>query len=123
QIENLDLDNLDIKEHSTSNTKKEYVALNEYDILLLPYQDLGPTLDTPLLVIEGLVSNCKVIVSNIGSLSNISGNLYFVDNIDCAKDYLDQIEKSSREELKPITYDYSVESFGNQFLETIKKQS
>lgn len=115
----LELDCIKIVSPTTEN--KSILPLNEYDLLLLPYQDLGPTLDTPLLILEGLSSNCKIITSNIASLNFIEGNIFFVDNY---YDYLAFIEAindvSNKENVKNIM-NYSTNSFGNLYLKSLRE--
>jgi glycosyltransferase involved in cell wall biosynthesis len=76
--------NVHIGSRGDSNSGDEAILddsilpLGEYDVLLLPYQDLNQTIDTPLLVVEGLVSCCKVVTSDIGGLKSLSMNLFAV---------------------------------------------
>ena len=52
-------------------------ALLNTDILLLPYYKLSSTVDTPLLLLEGLASLCIVITPNLGNLQEIFGKSKF----------------------------------------------
>ena len=73
-------------------TKSDYPDLSEIDILLLPYQSLAPTVDFPLLLMEGQVAGCQVIASNIGALSSLPGQLHLVDNYTSKQAFIDSIE-------------------------------
>jgi glycosyltransferase involved in cell wall biosynthesis len=118
KISNLKLDYLKIDSHNSKN--KSPLPLDQYDILLLPYQDLGPTLDTPLLILEGLSSNCKVITSNIESLNSIEGNIYFVNDYSNYLSYIEMINNiSDKENLKTIQ-DYSTNNFGEMYLQSLR---
>lgn len=62
--------------------------LKETDILLLPYQQLSSTIDTPMLLLEGMASLCAVIAPAAGSIPEIYGSSAFLlsekhDDIAC----------------------------------------
>jgi len=79
-INALDLDYLKVVGRVNNFNHSSYLPLYNFDILLLPYQRLGLTIDIPLLVLEGLISGCNVVTSDIGDLSVLKGNIYTVDN-------------------------------------------
>ena len=47
--------------------------LRETDVLLLPYRKLSSTVDTPLLLLEGMASLCAVIAPRLGDLHDLYG--------------------------------------------------
>lgn len=113
------IDEVKIANHA-NNAEMNYLPLGDYDILLLPYQDLGPTLDTPLLVLEGLASGCKVITSAIISLESLS-NLYLVKEYQSPQKYLEAIEKYAATEVHRIDLSkYSSDKLVENYLDTIK---
>jgi glycosyltransferase involved in cell wall biosynthesis len=52
--------------------------LKDTDILLLPYRKLSSTIDTPMLLLEGMASLCAVITPAEGSIPNIYGSSPFL---------------------------------------------
>ncbi len=120
ELQNLNLDYLKIVEHDAQN--KTPFVLSDYDILLLPYQDLGPTLDTPLLILEGLSSGCKVVTSNLPPLNDITGNIYFVDKFKSSQSFIDKIGEVRDIKPKANYEDYSSETFGNKYLSSLRKK-
>jgi len=48
-------------------------TLKNTDILLLPYRRLSSTIDTPLLLLEGMASLCAVVTRKLGNISEIYG--------------------------------------------------
>jgi len=119
ELNDLKLNHIEIVSHINQN--QSTLPLNEYDLLLLPYQDIGPTLDTPLLILEGLSSKCKVITSNIEPLNTIDGNIYFVDDFTNYIAFVDVINKASTGKLIKNINDYSTNNFGNCYLRTLKE--
>jgi len=55
-------------------------VLAETDILILPYRKLSSTVDTPLLLLEGMASLCAVIVPSVGDIPSVYGPGYCVLN-------------------------------------------
>lgn len=51
--------------------------LQETDILLLPYRKLSSTVDTPLLLLEGMANLCAIISPNLGDIHHIYGASIF----------------------------------------------
>ncbi|MDT8308004.1 MAG: hypothetical protein RQ866_00625 [Bacteroidales bacterium] len=51
--------------------------LHNSDILLLPYQKLSSTVDTPLLLLEGMASLCTIITPPLGDLHLLYGESIF----------------------------------------------
>jgi glycosyltransferase involved in cell wall biosynthesis len=119
KLQNLKIDELKIVAHQKD--KNQILPLDKYDILLLPYQDLGPTLDTPLLILEGLSSNCKIITSNIEPLNYINGNIFFVDNFSNSSAFVKKIEEVWNKKNIANTTDYSTTTFGNAYLNSLKE--
>ena len=118
KLQNLKIDELKIVAHQRD--KNQILPLNKYDILLLPYQELGPTLDTPLLILEGLSSNCKIITSNIEPLNYIKGNIFFVNDFSNPQAFSEKIEEIFEEKNLANTYDYSTDAFGKMYLSSLK---
>lgn len=48
------------------------------DILVQPYKTLINTLDTPLLLLEGMASLCAVLTTNVGSIKEIYGDSVYI---------------------------------------------
>ena len=51
--------------------------LKETDILVLPYEKLSSTVDTPLLLLEGMANLCAVVTPSLGELHDIYGESIF----------------------------------------------
>lgn len=49
------------------------LVLRETDVLLLPYRRLSSTVDTPLLLLEGMASLCAVMTPPLGDMPSIYG--------------------------------------------------
>ena len=47
--------------------------LRDTDILLLPYQKLSSTIDTPVLLLEGMASLCAILTRPLGDIPEIYG--------------------------------------------------
>jgi glycosyltransferase involved in cell wall biosynthesis len=52
--------------------------LKDTDILLLPYRRLSSTIDMPVLLLEGMASECAVITRAMGDIPSIYGNSPFL---------------------------------------------
>jgi len=48
-------------------------TLKSTDILLLPYRKLSSTIDTPLLLLEGMASLCTIVTRKLGNIPEIYG--------------------------------------------------
>jgi len=76
------------------------------DILFLPYKTLSTTLDTPLVVLEGLAHLCPILGIAHGDLKHIYGHdKYFFDEsatLDQRLDLLQRLEKNLDEERQRI---------------------
>jgi glycosyltransferase involved in cell wall biosynthesis len=48
-------------------------TLKNTDILLLPYRKLSSTIDTPLLLLEGMASLCAIVTHKLGNIPDIYG--------------------------------------------------
>ncbi len=53
-------------------------VLKETDILIQPYRRLSSTIDTPLLLLEGMASLCAVLTKPFGNIPDIYGNSKFI---------------------------------------------
>ncbi|MCP4713526.1 MAG: glycosyltransferase [Deltaproteobacteria bacterium] len=53
------------------------LCLQQTDILLLPYRKLSSTVDTPLLLLEGMANLCAIITPPLGSLHDLYGTSRF----------------------------------------------
>lgn len=57
-------------------------VLRETDILLLPYDKLSSTVDTPLLLLEGMANLCVIITRPLGNMPEIYGtDKFMLDNL------------------------------------------
>ncbi len=116
RLQNINPDKLEIEEHKNENRERAFLPLNQYDILLLPYQELGPTLDTPLLILEGLASGCIIVTSGIEPVSSIEGNIIFVKNFTESSQFIDAIKRIKNPESTRVASDFSSETFGEKYL-------
>ncbi len=103
-----------------------YLPLHQYQVLLLPYQDLSPTLDTPLLVLEGLAAKCSIVTSSLLHLSNIQENITFVNPYQKPEAYIKAIETIVVQRQQnlldaPDLTDYSATAVYEQYIHSIKK--
>jgi len=93
--------NIDINIEKVKKTKftkmmeESILPLRNFEILFLPYQKLLPTLDTPLLVLEGLAAGCKIITSDIGNLDQFQDNLFLVKDYHNHISFLTSLGKKS----------------------------
>jgi glycosyltransferase involved in cell wall biosynthesis len=53
-------------------------TLKNTDILLLPYRKLSSTIDTPLLLLEGMASLCAIVTRKLGDIPEIYGPSLFL---------------------------------------------
>jgi len=120
-INSLNIDYLDISDQKKVYKQISYLPLHNFDILLLPYQDLAFTLDIPLLVLEGLVAGCNVVTSNIGDISLLEGNIYTVDNYSDCSNFSKMIRSSTNKEYKNGNYkQFLISSVGKRYLQSLK---
>lgn len=68
--------------------------LHRTDILLLPYRKLNSTVDTPLLLLEGMAALCSVITPSMGDLHDTYGNSMFNLTTWNCNEVIDMIEKN-----------------------------
>lgn len=72
-------------------------ALRETDVLVLPYRQLSSTIDTPMLLLEGMASLCAIVIRRVGDIPYIYGESDFLlpgdGNLDQAFDWLVNISK------------------------------
>jgi glycosyltransferase involved in cell wall biosynthesis len=59
--------------YSPEVESRVHEILCETDVLLLPYAKLSSTIDTPLLLLEGMAHLCAVVTRPLGSISEIYG--------------------------------------------------
>jgi len=58
-------------------------VLRETDILLLPYDKLSSTVDTPLLLLEGIAHLCAIVTRPLGNMPEIYGtDKFMLDNLE-----------------------------------------
>ncbi|MCD6241312.1 glycosyltransferase [Candidatus Bathyarchaeota archaeon] len=118
KLNSLALNELKIVERNTQLSFFTYPPIDNCDILLLPYQNLTGSVDLPLLVLEGVVSGCKVITSSIGDIPLLKGNIYCVTNFHNAEDFVCMIEKVANKRAKKYNYnEFSIKSIGKKYLE------
>lgn len=79
-LANHDIDYISTEYKSWSPKADENLCniLRETDILLLPYEKLSSTVDTPLLLLEGMANLCAVITPPLGDLHDTYGNSKFL---------------------------------------------
>jgi glycosyltransferase involved in cell wall biosynthesis len=64
----------DLADHQNWNADAEqrlHESLRRTDILILPYRRLSSTVDTPLLLLEGMANLCAVVTPSLGDLHDI----------------------------------------------------
>lgn len=98
------------------------------DILYLPYRSLQSTIDSPLVMLEGMASGCLVLTKDIGDLKEIYGsNVTVVDDI---LDYSLLLKKlkwvkdnlqSERERLFKQSKNFSTENSSEVLLSLLQK--
>jgi glycosyltransferase involved in cell wall biosynthesis len=112
---------LEIKEQSAHNISIK-APLEKIDILVLPYQSLdSKTVDTPILILEGLSAGCIVVTSNLESIREIHPAIRLVDNYSDSESFINEIK-----EIDVTSYErqdcsqFSTDSFVTKFLEYTK---
>ncbi len=119
-ISTLQIDELDISESAKKSSLSSFPPYEHCDILLLPYQLLSPTLDLPLILLEGMVAGCKVITSKIGDIPHLKGNVYDVQDYTNARAFIDMIEKKSNVKIKKYNYkNISLDFIGKKYLDCL----
>lgn len=84
----------------TSATDDRLCALlRETDILLLPYEKLSSTTDTPLLLLEGMANLCAVVTPPLGDMPDIYGRSRFSLSDGWDIDLVTELIKNAREYL------------------------
>jgi glycosyltransferase involved in cell wall biosynthesis len=73
----LQFDLADHKNWTEDGEKRFQMSLRHTDILLLPYRRLSSTVDTPLLLLEGMANLCAIITPALGDLHDIYGSSRF----------------------------------------------
>lgn len=63
----------DFTGYSPTLDAKVHEILRETDVLFLPYDKLSSTIDTPLLLLEGMAHLCAVVTRPLGSIPEIYG--------------------------------------------------
>ena len=99
------------------NQFRIHPPLEEIDYLVLPYQCLSnKSLDSPLLILEGLVAGCRVISSRLGSIHSIHTNLIVVDNYRDPEGFISAIEKQLQFPYdRPECKDFGLTYLGRHF--------
>jgi glycosyltransferase involved in cell wall biosynthesis len=122
-------ESVDYKQWTPSAEDHLRQVLRETDVLLLPYQKLSSTIDTPLLLLEGMASLCAVITPPLGDLHEIYGRSGFnlperwnagtiVDLIKTARNSLPNERKRVARQSAVLRFD--AESVAEQFRESIR---
>jgi len=103
--------------------------LKNTDILILPYQKLSSTIDTPLTLLEAMASLCVVITKPFGNIPDIYGESRFlitpenfiVNTINLLKDisHDDLIEERKRIFEQNNLLDFRATSIGRKFIDAI----
>lgn len=64
----------EIETWSPAVDKRLAERLHETDILLLPYERLSSSIDTPLLLLEGMAASCCVLTRPLGDIPSVYGD-------------------------------------------------
>ncbi len=97
------LKNINLKivkwEHWSEKCDDSIIAtLQKTDILVLPYVSLEGTMDPPLLVLEGMASNCAILSKDVGGVLEAYGESEFIiKGENFTKDAMNIIEKCINE--------------------------
>ncbi|NQT32331.1 MAG: glycosyltransferase [Candidatus Omnitrophica bacterium] len=67
----------DYRDWSLEEESKLIKVLKNTDVLLLPYRRLSSSVDTPLLLLEGMAGLCSIITPALGDLHDTYGSSYF----------------------------------------------
>jgi|GEM_PF-3551796 len=117
KLKSLNLDELIMLKTNRLSDEFTHPPLHRCDILLLPYQNMTPTVDLPLIVLEGLASGCKVVTSRIGDLPNLRGNIRCVDDFQNPGAFITAIQEADREPISPADYEaYAISNVGQKYL-------
>ncbi|MFB0534679.1 MAG: glycosyltransferase family 4 protein [Anaerolineae bacterium] len=68
----------DRKSYSLEAEGRLQAALRETDVLVLPYRQLSSTIDTPMLLLEGMASLCAIVTRRMGDIPSIYGESDFL---------------------------------------------
>lgn len=117
-LKNLELDELKIAERN----QKEIPRFYEYDILLLPYQQSKPTLDTPLILLEGLAAGCLIITSFVSIPSLFKKGISIVTPADDVNAYVNILDHLDIETIEDIPTISRTDQVGRELL-SIMEQS
>ena len=74
--------------------------LHETDVLVLPYRRLSSSVDTPLLLLEGMAAGCAVISPRLGDIPDVYGESPFVVPANDVVDSAIRLLKETDEELQ-----------------------
>jgi glycosyltransferase involved in cell wall biosynthesis len=105
--------------------------LKETDVLFLPYDKLSSSVDTPLLLLEGMAHLCFVITKPLGNIPQIYGTTEWLltdfSNPEMFRDFLMRIPPNLDQERKRLyahcrDLQFQSPSVVNQFLSTIAFQ-
>lgn len=114
--------------YSPEVDKRLRAVLKRTDILLLPYRRLSSTMDTPLLLLEGMASLCAVLTRPLGDIPRIYGpSPFLVSGAENMRDTVHRVLKDRNlldEERQRIMRQNESLGFGldkiiNQFIDSL----
>jgi len=121
---------VDRQRYSPDVDKMVRNVLKETDILILPYQKLSSTIDTPLTLLEAMASLCVVITKPFGNIPDIYGESQFIisrenfmkDTIDILKgiSYEDILKERERIYSRNNNLNFESSNVAKRFLHAIK---
>ena len=118
----------DYKGYSEDVDNNVRKILRETDVLFLPYDKLSSTIDTPLLLLEGMAHLCTVITKPLGDMKDVYGTGQFmVENFSDRSALLNKLlrlKKSLDQEKKRLaaqnkSREFSVDRITDRFLKAI----
>ncbi len=114
------------------NDKMLANVLAQTDVLLLPYRRVSSSIDTPLLLLEGMASLCCCICPPLGDIPKITGqNPYLVASENFAIDALSLLQKLDYDDIKReqqrlfercCELEFDTESVTDQFTSILKRE-
>ena len=105
------------------NTNSNVIELlHQLDILILPYQNLSNnTVDTPLLILEGLATGCKVISSNIGTIEYVHPSIQTVNDYWKPDSFVQEIRKTDLTHLSETDFQlFNIENVGKSLVNSFQ---
>lgn len=92
--------------YSPAVDARVHSTLRETDVLYLPYDKLSSTIDTPLLLLEGMAHLCAVITRPLGSMPEIYGTdewmVLDISNLEASSELLMQLANRLSHERKRL---------------------